>query len=212
MATTPHLGLFKPAGGDLIKVQRDLNQNLDKIDTFASKTDLGWTYVDSGVANDVNSFIIDFTIGGKFPAGTFSMVRVFMAGTNDASIGSSVRMRVNSDDTTDLYKKSRLGFDYTDGISNVNTSVSSTLWEGSFFNDTDDGNTFEFTIFGTKENSKLSLLGTGVRILSGDTHYFIAGDLSEARLLDSLQIFLATGVNFINTVWFAEGFLEEVPV
>jgi len=209
-SSTPKLGLYKPGPAEIIDVTQDLNQNLDKIDTFASKTDLGWTFIASGGPEN-NSFTIDITDGGKWPAGTFSMVRVKMSG-RVATAGSIILLRVNNDSTADLHRRARIGFKFTDGLVSLSASGLSTSWHAGSWS-SDDFNLCEFTIFGTKVSAQLSFVGNTIRTEASDTstnniYNIIGGDLSVARLLDNLRV---DNGSFRDTLWVAEGFLEAIP-
>lgn len=168
----------------------------------------GWNHIASG--EETTDFTIDFTDGGRFPAGTFSMLEIriepVMVTGNDFIVGA-----VNGISTTDFHNRSWLGKDFsTDGTTSKRTSSSSgTRWAIGYVS-AQDGGLSKFWIADTDRASKLPMQGASNR---GAPAGFEAnrewmtfwGSVASDTLISSLDIFTtSSSVSFAK--WYAMGY------
>lgn len=220
MPSTPTYGLPFEAPGDLPghtldggpvgdqpilaeAVEAELSRIDGDVADLKAEVARGWTPIGSG--NESSNFTIDLTAGGKFPAGTFELIRVHMRGSLTVD-GVRIQVRVNADNTAGLHRHARWVWN-ADGSSLADsTAFDGTAWPVAEWSTANVG-LAEFTIFRTNVSSQLGYVtqgyrggGTGVRRL-----FLAGGDLVSSRLLNSLQVFPVSG-QVATCFWWAEGY------
>jgi len=192
--------------GDLILAEQvaekfqSVDNDIADIQTVISQ---GWIPI--GFGAETGNFTIDLTAGGRFPAGTFSLIRVRMRGSLTVD-GVRIQVRVNSDNTAGLHRHARWVWNANDSALADSSSFDGTAWPVAEWSTANVG-LAEFTIFRTDVSGQLGYVTQGYRGgATGVRRLFLAGgDLSSARLLSSLQVFPVSGaVNLCQ--WWAEGF------
>lgn len=215
--TTPELNLIKPDLQEIIKNNWDTQHetNVDKIDAVGSDLEYsvgGWTYIGHNNAGErnVGTVNIDVTADGKFPAGTFSMLRLYMRYDLN-SAGEFVSLRLNGDTSGSNYFSGRTQYDaagnfvdagYSNPLSRFVIGVGGTI----------STNNLICTLYNTHQNDLTSFRGTAVRQSDSATAHWIMfahgrratniGPITELNL----TVF---GDQFVYMVWWLEGF--KVP-
>src|SRR5690554_3478008 len=214
MPLIPPYGLRVPeksdqpdVAGDMLNLGEDVRDELVRIDNDIAEihTELGRGWVPIGFGEENSNFTIDLTAGGKFPAGTFALIRVHMRGSLTVD-GVRIQVRVNADNTAGLHRHARWVWNSNDSSLADSSSFDGTAWPVAEWSTANVG-LAEFTIFRTDATSQLDYVtqgyrggGTGVRRL-----FLAGGDLSTSRLLNSLQVFPVSGA-VATCRWWAEGY------
>src|SRR5690606_9640413 len=73
------LNFGEDVSDELVRIDSDIAGLVDDIEEAA----LGWTPIGAGEQSNVSAFVIDATAGGKYPPGTFSMMRLYLRGDMD---------------------------------------------------------------------------------------------------------------------------------
>ena len=218
MPLIPPYGLRVPeksdqpdVAGDMLNLGEDVRDQLVRVDNDIAEiqTELGrgWVPIDSG--EEDGNFTIDLTAGGKFPAGTFSLIRIYFRGSTSAD-GVRVQARVNEDTTPELHLRAWQVVNtnsgaIVDSLEGNNPDVTS--WPFAYWSSAASCNA-QMLIYRTDVPSILSMEATSYRAASGANARHIGtfrGHLAEPRLLHSLRIFPFTGV-INDCLWWAEGF------
>ena len=162
----------------------------------------GWTPIGSG--NESSNFTIDLTAGGKFPAGTFEVMRLYMRGSLSTD-GTLVQVRVNSDTTSGMHRAGWMIFTPSTGATEGDVR-DATSWPVAQWSTANVG-LAEVTIFNTHISTQLGYRANGYR--GGSTSarrvFEAGGDLLNSRLINSLQVFPFTG-GITACRWWVEGF------
>jgi hypothetical protein len=211
MATsTPHLQLHKPDPPENVNVEQDLNANSDKIDAFASRVDFGWIFIDGkyGSNQETGNFVIDLTAGGKYPANSFGVVKIFLRGQlNDEGWFG---FRVNDDNAAGLHRNAFEAKRIQDNVIQSNGTNNLTVWRVAYWS-TAFNNIAEATIHMPTIDSNPSFQSEGYRAAGGETSRWRSeghGDLAFNRNPTSLTVMQSTaGASVQNMRWAAMGLM-----
>lgn len=168
----------------------------------------GWNHIASG--EETSNFTIDFTAGGLYPAGTFSMLEIrmepFISTGNDFVVG-----QVNSISTANFHNRAWSGEDFaTDGATaSRNSANSGTRWALGYISQ-QQGGMVKCWIAGTDEASNLPMESRSRRGgLSGSESnrewMECWGTVESNTLIDHLDIFTTSG-NVSYAKWYATGY------
>lgn len=149
----------------------------------------GWQPITAGVIS-VNT-VVDLTDGGRFPAGTFSQIRLTFDG-NMNSDSADLLLRVNADGSAGLHQNGMVTRGYTDWAdpeAAIYHNSGTTLWRVAQWHTTDC--TAVVTIFGTAASRHCPFRGWGARLsgTSGSHRESVSsGRLTANRLIDSIEV------------------------
>jgi len=170
---------------------------------------IGWVPVASGVQGvGTGPFTIDITDGGRFPAGTFDMLRLYLHGDLDGT--GSVRLRTNA--TINGHRTSAYTISATGTVGDTTFQDAASQWFLAFWN-TSNNNHVECTIIDTGGTVAASYMSKGSQtsaINSNNLNSHCWGELTENRLIDSLEIRpFSDASNLFGNVgvkWWVEGY------
>jgi hypothetical protein len=165
----------------------------------------GWRHI--GAAQETANFTIDLTAAGRFPAGTFRLIRVHFRGSITVD-DVNLNCRVNSDSTAGLHERGFTVGSLADGAVAATGSSDATSWLLARWS-TFAANNATITIYDTHLDTTISFQSTGIRVSSTDSAQQISeagGRLNDSRLIDSLQVFPTSGA-VSSLRWTAEGYL-----
>lgn len=196
-----------PVGAEPIlaeAVEAELSRIDSDVADLQAEVARGWIPIGSG--EELSNFTIDLTAGGKFPAGTFSLIRVYLRGSLTVD-GVRIQVRVNGDTTPELHLRSWMVHRMDTGALVESGADAVTSWPVGLWSTGASCNS-RITIYRTDVSSILSFDAVGYRASSGNTLRYRMqsnGHLAAARLLSSLQVFPFTG-SIARCFWWAEGF------
>lgn len=149
----------------------------------------GWVPIVEDFFSGTPPFTVDLTVGGKYPAGTFSVVKIYATGSLSGSAGH-VTMRVNNDITADLHESARIRQRASDGSVVDSALGTGTIWRIGRWGTLTGGSSLECTIFNTDTSNFLTFKSSSGAIgstasVSHETRFW--GRLNDSRLLDSLR-------------------------
>lgn len=211
--TTPVLGLIKPDTNEVIKNENWANQhqnNMDIIDGLRPQLDIAknaWTYIAHKDEGAGDSFDIDITVGGKFPAGTFSKIRLYLR--YDLSVaGELVSLRLNDNTTTDHETIRKLWDASTAALTNVHNTGLSRFVVG-----------YGGTVSTNNAVVLLSRIDTGIDVThqttccrqsdSATSHFFVKmWGIKRASIgaINKLTLSVDGIETFTGLIWWAEGY------
>lgn len=171
---------------------------------------LGWVPIAQDVEASVSSFIIDLTDGGRFPAGTFSRIKVSMRG-NLVTGPLRIFARVNNDSTPGLHRSGMVTQDSTGAIVVGGTEWGDeNRWRVGYWHILTN-NTCEIEIYGSQSSGfGLPYQATATRNgTTAGTHQFstAGGRLEGSLLISSLQM-SSDGGTWDAVRWWAEGYVD----
>lgn len=134
----------------------------------------------------------DIPITDRYPAGTFDRIKVTLRGSLSAL--ERLTLRVNNDSTAGLHRRGLIVLDSADGsvVTGTDATVADdgTVWYLAQWS-TGDSNACEAVIYGTDQNTSLTMQSVGYRAATSTAlrhKSFGSGDLSATRLLSSVRI------------------------
>jgi hypothetical protein len=184
----------RPSSGlyDGLVVWRQDHKRLEIRDTTAGAwqqlNPSGWVSIVEDSFSGTPPFTVDLTQSGKFPAGTFSAVRIRARGSMSGSAGH-VTIRVNNDSTTDMHVSARVRHNASTGEDDFSQGPG-TVWRIGRWGTIAGQSNLECTIYHTGVSNILSfssnskMLGSTAAV-SFETVFW--GALTESRLLSSLR-------------------------
>jgi hypothetical protein len=188
------------------KVENQMVRIDDDIATLQTAVAHGWVPIDAGTESGVDTFDIDPTAGGLYPAGTFALMRLYLRGSTDGD--SYVTLRVN-DSVADSHRRGWVTFRTDTGAAVDSghgdaTNARIADWSSVF------GNNCQVTIFNTDISSHVSWEADAGRIASsGEFHrrMFAHGSRKDGNVIvSSLTIGTAAPVaDFTSCRWILEG-------
>jgi hypothetical protein len=149
----------------------------------------GWVPIVEDSFSGTPPFTVDLTQGGKFPAGTFSAVRVRARGSLSGSAGH-VTVRINNDSTTDMHVTAFIRRDADTGATTEADRVVGTVWRVGRWGTATGASNLEFTIFNTSTSNVLSFLARSGALGTTAAVSFVFeswGNLTQSLLLSSLR-------------------------
>lgn len=184
---------------ELVRIDGDL---VDVQDQVA----VGWRPIAAGIESGVLAFDIDATAGGTYPAGTFSMMRLYLRGSTDGD--SYVTMRIN-DSVDSSHRRGWVTFRTDTGavIDSGHGDASNARiadWSSVF------SNACNVLIFNTSTSSHVSWEADSARIATtGEFHRRMLAHgarVDANNLVSSIRIATAVpAVNLLSCRWVLEG-------
>jgi hypothetical protein len=223
-ATTPYGFRFPQATAvpdvpvDMRNLAEDVNDKVVLVDQdIASQADaiaeaaLGWVPIASGTVDAVANWVIDATAAGKYPAGTFSMMRLHMRGRLSAS--EYITLNVNDSLTSDSHRRGWIRRRASDGTVSDSGFGDSTTWRIGYWSGVLIGNTATVGLFETDIASFVSFRGESEFQSGVGTSHFKTetwGRLNENRQVSSLRVGnILGGVTFVGTRYWLEGYRDS---
>ena len=167
---------------------------------------LGWVPIGAGEQSNVSAFVIDVTAGGKYPAGTFQLLRLYLRGQMDGT-SQWVTLNINDSLTSESHRTSWLLYD-AEGTLDENGINDGTTWRVAFWSGSLIGNVAQVTLYATDVPAFVSYEATGTMIASGATasrKSLTWGRLNENRLVSSLRVGRVGSSNISSCRWWLEG-------
>ena len=162
----------------------------------------GWEVLHDATISSATSF--DLT--ERAPAGTYSRIRVSLAGRLAAA--GRIGMMVNGDGTSGLHASAWTTWKLEDGSVDGSNSANAEVWPIATWA-THPACTAEATIYRTDQNVQLSYSGSGCNAASGGQFRRVTqstGHLTASRLISSLHIQGVAGVDIVSARVTIEGF------
>lgn len=197
--------LAEAVNDEIVRVDSDIQTVSDA----ATAAALGWVPIGSGEEAATSAFVIDLTAGGAYPAGTFSLMRLYFRGDMDGS-AQWLTLNINDSLTSESHRSSWLAYD-ADGALDESGNGDLTTWRLAYWSGVLIGNAATATLYSTDVDSFVSYEGTGTYIASGSTasrRSFSWGRLNENRLPSSLRVGRVGTDNIANCRWWAEGWRD----
>jgi hypothetical protein len=169
----------------------------------------GWVPIIEDSFSGTPPFTVDLTVGGKFPAGTFSAVRVRARGSLSGSAGH-VTVRVNNDSTADMHVTAFIRRNADDGATTEADRVVGTVWRVGRWGTATGASNLEFTIFHTSVSNVLSFLARSGALGSTAAVSFAFeawGNLTQSLLLSSLRFATFDAASDIDIDYQIEGWI-----
>lgn len=165
----------------------------------------GWIPIGNGHVTDVFAWTLDLTDGGRFPPGTFHMMRVYLRGNLDST--GLISVRLNNDDTPGLHRGTLL---VRDGAGDLveHDMRDSSIWRIGHWA-TVTANTLKLEMTLTHLPAFVAFRSEGERQHSGVNNSRKSqawGRLNSSLLVDSLR-FLTDSDGYSSVYWWAEGYL-----
>src|SRR5690554_7736615 len=147
--------LAEAVEAELSRVDNDIAGLVEDIEEAA----LGWTPIGAGEQSNVSAFVIDVTAGGKYPAGTFSLMRLYLRGQMDGT-AQWLSLNINDSLTEDSHRTSWLVYD-AEGNLDENGTEDRVAWRIAFWSGTLIANVAQVTLYATNIPSFVSYEATG---------------------------------------------------
>lgn len=186
------------------KVEGELERVDQSLSTVQTDVARGWRPIGH---NDEPGgvFNIDLTAGGKFPAGTFTIIKVYLRG-DLSEFGTRLNVRVNNDSTAGLHRRAYEVRRLDNQAIIESGSDAVTSWPVAYWG-TATNSIAEMTMWPCDGSRRVTMKAWSVRtsgISSNRERLESQGDLEEARLVSSLQVFPLVG-DIVQCSWWAEG-------
>lgn len=186
----------------------DVKSLEDRIAALESSTRYGWTFIDSGT--QTGEFDVDFTAAGKYPAGTFDILRLHFQ-PYLVSGNSWLIAQTNGVIDSTFYNRGWIGWEFDGGTRNRFESNTSDRWALGYIS-AQDGCNVETTIYRANVASKLPMRSVSNR--GGPSSFDLNreimhchGSVNTDTLINSMRLFV-TGTETLGTIhWHVEGFL-----
>ena|SRR5690554_1196584 len=168
----------------------------------------GWTPIASGGEAAVSAFTVDVTAGGRYPAGTFSLLRLHLRGQMDSD-AQWLSLNINNSLDADTHRRGWLQFRASDGTVTDSGMGDATTWRIGYWSGQLVGNTCTVELFDTDIASFVSYKSTS-EYQSGNASTFYRtecwGRLNENRLVSSLRVGRVGSSNISSCRWWLEGY------
>ena len=163
--------------------------------------------IGDGAEDTVGFFDIDLTAGGRFPAGTFALIRFHAHGSLDDE--GFVWARVNNDTTGSDHRWGYKTEEFASGeVVDFDRSAGAGQWQVGHWSTT--ACSLELTLIGTHVSQNVQFRSESSRA-GGTTDHVItraAGRLMVSQLVDSLRVAGSIGDSsqFTTLRWWVEGY------
>lgn len=223
--------LARAVEAELARIDGDVGSNQTAIAVIQARLDAleagttqpGWTPIQNGTAVSAGTIDVDLTDGGRFVAGEFELVRLFMRYDLDAT--GTIGCRINNESSA-IYNTGTRQLDAANpagdltafpitqaglGIDDLGFTTATSSWrigQGA----TVSTNVLETTFFHMNANNFHSYISKSTRMSTSGTTHAIAdhwGNLisAAAAVPSSLRLFLGSGATiFTQAWWWAEGY------
>lgn len=184
-----------------------LETEIDRIDTDIADLKQGWNFIDSG--RETTDFSIDLTAGGKYPAGTFRMIKIHLDDLRLDTGNSWIIYTLNSVTGATDYSRGWHGESF-DGTSTTRNNSSSSDNGVIGYISAQVGNYAEATLLRTHEISDVPVIGESRRGapdgFDGNREWMKTTNvLNTDILVDTIHLAATAGV-IAEANWYAEGF------
>src|SRR5690606_22028030 len=167
---------------------------------------VGWTPIGAGEQSNVSAFVIDVTAGGKYPPGTFSLMRLYLRGEMDGD-AQWVSLNINNSLTEDSHRTSWLRYN-AQGSLEASGHEDRVTWRIAYWSGTLIANVAQVTLYATNTPSYVSYEATGTYIATGGSasnRSVTWGRLNENRLVTSLRVGRIGTADIATCRWWLEG-------
>jgi len=196
------LNFGEDVSDELVRIDSDIAGLVDDIEEAA----LGWTPIGAGEQSNVSAFVIDATAGGKYPPGTFSMMRLYLRGDMDGE-AQWLSLNINNSLTEDSHRTSWLRYN-AQGTLEANGHEDRVTWRIAYWSGALIANAAQVTLYATDVPSFVSYEATGTYIASGASasrRSITWGRLNENRLVTSLRVGRIGTADIATCRWWLEG-------
>lgn len=193
---------------EIARVDSDIQDVADA----AAEAALGWVPIGSGSVDAVTSFTIDVTAGGKYPAGTFSLVQLHLRGRLDTA--AWLTMNVNNDHADNSHRRGWIRRIASDGSVDASGHGEASNARIGYWGSVFAANLLTCTLYNTDLSSNIGWSSTsGQQSGAANTHRITEtwGQLTENRLLNTLWLGTAVPADaeYGPTRWWLTGWRDS---
>src|SRR5690554_3660339 len=188
-------------------VEAELQRDDGDVAGLRAEVARGAAPIASGGEAVVSVFTVDVTADGRYPAGTFSLMRLHLRGQM-VSDAQWLSLNINNRLDADTHRRGWLQFRASDGTVTDSGMGDATTWRIGYWSGQLVGNTCTVELFETGIASFVSFRSTA-EYQSGASSTFYRtecwGRLNENRLVSSLRVGRVGSSNISSCRWWLEG-------